>query len=71
MQQEWEAEAAGSGWGKTRGPFATALVMVGLFLLSTQQQFLQTSAGLLTVVGGSVGALLKLIGVAQGRNSDR
>jgi hypothetical protein len=71
MQQEWDAEAAGSGWGKARGPFATALVMVGLFLLSTQQQFLQTSAGLLTIAGGSVGALLKLIGVAQGRSSNR
>jgi len=71
MQPEWDAEAAGSGWGKARGPFATALVLVGLFLLSTQQQFLQTSSGLLAAAGGSVAALLKLIGVAQGRISDK
>jgi hypothetical protein len=70
MQEEWEAEAAGSGWGKARGPFATALVLVGLFLLGTQQQFLQTSAGLLTAAAGCVAALLKLIGVVHGRSSD-
>lgn len=70
MQEEWEAEAAGSGWGKARGPFATVLVLVGLFLLGTQQQFLQTSAGLLTAAAGCVAALLKLIGVVHGRSSD-
>ena len=70
MQEEWDAEAAGSGWGKARGPFATALVLVGLFLLATQQQFLQTSSGMLAAAGGSVAALLKLVGVAQGRGSD-
>jgi hypothetical protein len=71
MQHVWDAEAAGSGWGKARGPFATALVLVGLFLLSTQQQFLQTSSGLLTAAAGGVAALLKLIGIAQGRSSDK
>lgn len=71
MQEEWDAEAAGSGWGKARGPFATALVLVGLFLLATQQQFLQTSSGLLTAAGGCVTVLLKLIGAAQGKSSDK
>jgi hypothetical protein len=70
MQEDWEAEAAGSGWGKARGSLATVLVLVGLFLLATQQQFLQTSAGVLTAAGGGVAALLKLIGVVQGRSSD-
>ncbi|MBV9770045.1 MAG: cache domain-containing protein [Bryobacterales bacterium] len=70
MQEEWDAEAAGSGWGKARGPFATALVLVGLFLLATQQQFLQTSSGLLTAAGGGVAALLKLIGFAQGKGAN-
>jgi len=70
MREEWESEAAGSGWGKARGPFATALVLVGLFLLATQQQFLQTSAGLLTAAGGCVAVLLKLIGLVQGRSSN-
>jgi hypothetical protein len=70
MREEWDAEAAGSGWGKARGPFATALVLVGLFLLATQQQFLQTSSGLLAAASGCVAALLKLIGVTQGRSSD-
>jgi hypothetical protein len=70
MREEWEAEAAGSGWGKVRGPFATVVVLVGLFLLATQQQFLQTSTGLLTAAGGCVAALLKLIGVVRGRVSD-
>jgi hypothetical protein len=66
MRAEWDAEAAGSGWGKARGAFSTVLVLVGLFLLATQQQFLQTSAGLLTAVGGCVTALLKVIGVVRG-----
>jgi hypothetical protein len=70
LQEDWDAEAAGSGWGKARGPFATAVVLVGVFLLSTQQQFLQTSSGLLTAAGGCVAGLLKLIGFAQGKNSD-
>jgi hypothetical protein len=70
MQEEWDAEAAGSGWGKARGPFATVLVLVGLFLLGTQQQFLQTSAGLLTAAAGCGAALLKLVGVVHGRSAD-
>jgi hypothetical protein len=70
MQEEWDAQAAASGWGRVRGPFATTLVLVGIFLLSTQQQFLQTSSGLLTAAGGCVAALLKLVGMAQGRSSD-
>ena len=69
-QEEWDAEAAASGWGKARGPFATALVLVGLFLLATQQQFLQTSSGMLAAAGGGVAALLKLIGVVQGKTSE-
>jgi hypothetical protein len=70
MQEDWDNEASGSGWGKVRGPLATALVLVGLFLLSTQQQFLQTSSGLLTAAGGCVAMLLRLIGAAQGKTSD-
>jgi hypothetical protein len=70
MRSEWEADAASSGWGKARGAFSTVLVLVGLFLLATQQQFLQTSTGLLTAAGGCVAALLKLIGVVQGRSAD-
>ena len=70
MQEEWDARAAASGWGRVQGPFATTLVLVGIFLLSTQQQFLQTSSGLLTAAGGCVAVLLKLVGVAQGRSSD-
>ena len=70
MQEDWDNEAAGSGWGKMRGPLATVLVLVGLFLLSTQQQFLQTSSGLLTAVGGCVAVLLRLIGAAQGKSSN-
>ena len=71
MRETWEAEAAGSGWGKARGPFATVVVLVGLFLLATQQQFLQTSAGVLTAAGGGLAALLKLVGMVQGKNADQ
>jgi hypothetical protein len=70
MQADWDSEAAGSGWGKARGPLATALVLVGLFLLSTQQQFLQTTSGLLTAAGGCVAVLLRLIGAAQGKSAN-
>ena len=69
MREVWEAEAAGSGWGKARVPFATGLVLVGLFLLATQQQFLQTSTGILTAAGVFAAAVLKLIGVVQGRGT--
>lgn len=69
LREEWEAEAAGSGWGRFREPFATALMLVGLFLVSTQQGFLQTSAGLLTAAGGLVAALVKVIGAVQGRSA--
>ena len=69
MQDSWNAEAASSGWGKARGAMATGLVLVGIFLLATQQQFLQTSTGLLTAAGGGVAALLKLVEMVRERRS--
>ena len=71
MRTQWHAEAAASGWGKARGSFTTAMVLIGVFLIATQQQFLQTSSGLLTAAGGCVGGLLQLIGAAQGRGSEK
>jgi hypothetical protein len=69
MREVWSVRAASSGWGKARGALATGLVVTGIFLLATQQQFLQSSTGLITAAAGGVAALLKLISVLQGKSS--
>jgi hypothetical protein len=66
--QEWEQDARRSGWGRVKGGFMMALIMIVGFLLATQQDLWQSSLTIVTATLGTVGTIFKVITAIQGRN---
>ena len=54
MKQEWQRQSRQSGWGKAHGVFFTTMLLIGVFLLTTQNELWQSSAGYVTTALGGV-----------------
>jgi hypothetical protein len=60
LKQEWLRESRRSGWGKVHGAFFTTMILLGAFLLTTQNALWQSSAAYVTTALGAFGTLVKL-----------
>ena len=69
MKQEWQRESRQSGWGKAHGVFFTTMLLIGVFLLTTQNELWQSSAGYVTTALGAFGTLAKLLNTVRGGGS--
>jgi hypothetical protein len=66
LKQEWLRESRRSGWGKMHGAFLTTMVLLGAFLLTTQNALWQSSAAYVTTALGALGMLAKLFNMYRG-----
>jgi len=66
MKQRWVAESRRSGWGKVHGAFFTTMIVLGVFLLTTQNSLWQSSAAYVTTAFGALGTLAKLFNTYRG-----
>lgn len=69
LKQEWLHESRQSGWGRAHGAVLTTMVLIGVFLLATQNELLQSSAGYVTTALGAFGTLAKLFSTVRGGGS--
>jgi hypothetical protein len=69
LKQEWMHQSRQSGWGKAHGVFFTTMVLIGIFLLTTQNELWQSSAGYVTTALGAFGTLAKLLNTVRGGGS--
>jgi hypothetical protein len=66
LKQSWHRESRRSGWGKLQGAFFTTMIVVGAFLLTTQNALWQSSAAYVTTAFGALGTLSKLFNTYRG-----
>ena len=66
LKQEWLRESRRSGWGKVHGAFFTTMILLGAFLLTTQNALWQSSAAYVTTALGALGTLVKLFNTYRG-----
>jgi hypothetical protein len=66
LKQNWHRESRRSGWGKLQGAFFTTMIVVGAFLLTTQNALWQSSAAYVTTAFGALGTLAKLFNTYRG-----
>ena len=66
LKQNWHRESRQSGWGKLQGAFFTTMIVVGVFLLTTQNALWQSSAAYVTTAFGALGTLAKLFNTYRG-----
>jgi hydrogenase-4 membrane subunit HyfE len=66
LKQEWMHQSRQSGWGKAHGVFFTTMLLIGIFLLTTQNELWQSSAGYVTTALGAFGTLAKLLNTVRG-----
>jgi hypothetical protein len=66
LKQEWVRESRRSGWGKMHGSFLTTMILLGAFLLTTQNALWQSSAAYVTTALGALGTLAKLFNMYRG-----
>ena len=66
LKQNWHRESRRSGWGKLQGAFFTTMIVVGVFLLTTQNALWQSSAAYVTTAFGALGTLAKLFNTYRG-----
>ena len=66
MKQRWLGEARRSGWGKVHGAFFATMIVLGIFLLTTQNALWQSSAAYVTTAFGALGTLAKLFNTYRG-----
>jgi hypothetical protein len=66
LKQEWLRESRRSGWGKVHGAFFTTMILLGAFLLTTQNALWQSSAAYVTTALGALGTLAKLFNTYRG-----
>ncbi|MCX6631645.1 MAG: hypothetical protein NTW28_28885, partial [Candidatus Solibacter sp.] len=57
LKQEWSRESRQSGWGKAHGVVFSTVVLVGVFLLATQNGLLESSTGYVTTALGTLATL--------------
>ena len=57
LKQQWLRESRSSGWGKMHGVFFTTMILLGAFLLTTQNALWQSSAAYVTTALGALGTL--------------
>jgi hypothetical protein len=66
LKQEWVHESRRSGWGRMHGAFLTTMILLGAFLLTTQNALWQSSAAYVTTALGALGTLAKLFNIYRG-----
>lgn len=66
MKQRWIAESRRTGWGRMHGAFFTTMIVLGVFLLTTQNALWQSSAAYVTTAFGALGTLAKLFNAYRG-----
>jgi len=66
LREEWQRESRRSGWGKVHGAFLTTMILLGAFLLTTQNALWQSSAAYVTTALGALGTLFKLFNTYRG-----
>jgi hypothetical protein len=66
LKQQWVRESRLSGWGKMHGVFLTTMILLGAFLLTTQNALWQSSAAYVTTALGALGTLAKLFNMYRG-----
>jgi len=66
MRRDWARESRASGWGKVHGAFVTVMIVMGVFLLTTQNGLWQSSAAYVTTAIGGLGTLFKLFNTFRG-----
>jgi hypothetical protein len=66
LKTAWMRESRKTGWGKARGAFFTVMLVVGAFLLTTQNDLWQSSAAYVTTALGALGTLAKLFNTIRG-----
>ena len=69
LKQGWQRDSRQSGWGKAHGVFFTTMLLIGVFLLATQNELFQSSAGYVTAALGGFGTLAKLLDTLRGGGS--
>ena len=71
LKQEWMRESRRSGWGKMHGVFFTTMILLGAFLLTTQNALWQSSAAYVTTALGALGTLFKLFNTYRGGTTEK
>jgi hypothetical protein len=66
LKQDWLRESRRSGWGRVHGAFFTTMILLGAFLLTTQNALWQSSAAYVTTALGALGTLAKLFNAYRG-----
>ncbi len=69
LKRQWLRESRRSGWGKMHGAFFTTMLLLGVFLLTTQNELWQSSAAYVTTALGALGTLSKLFNTYRGGGS--
>jgi hypothetical protein len=66
LKKEWMYESRRSGWGKLHGAFFTTMIILGVFLLTTQNSLWESSAAYVTTALGALGTLAKMLNMFRG-----
>jgi hypothetical protein len=69
LREQWLRESRRTGWGRMHGVFLTTMVLLGAFLLTTQNALWQSSAAYVTTALGALGTLAKLFNTYRGGGS--
>ena len=74
LKKEWLNESRRTGWGKLHGAFFTTMIILGIFLLTTQNALWESSAAYVTTALGALGTLAKMLnmfraGTATGKET--
>ena len=69
LKERWLIESRRSGWGKMHGAFFTTMIVLGAFLLTTQNALWQSSAAYVTTAFGALGTLAKLFNTFRNTTS--
>ena len=66
LKQQWLAESRRTGWGRVHGAFFTTTIVLGIFLLTTQNALWESSAAYVTTAFGALGTLARLFNTVRG-----
>jgi hypothetical protein len=66
LKEAWTRQSRRTGWGKAQGAFFTVMLVIGAFLLTTQNELWQSSAAYVTTAFGALGTLAKLFTTIRG-----